>query len=130
MCFPHGRPICLWTTVLLGIVILVFLTWMTLMDELELVQFSLYHQLPPCSRVIQSTVEFVVVLWTCVFTSVVRYHAMCHDFKVTGRIDLNFRGICHVSLSSWSRHFRCQISLLINSRIPLLPFTFFQNFLP
>ena len=65
----HGRPTCLWTTVLLGIAILVFLAWTTLMDELELVQFSVHHQLPPCPRVIQSTVKFTAVLWTCLYIS-------------------------------------------------------------
>ena len=29
-----------------------------------------------------------------------------------------------MSSSGWSRHFKCQISLSINSRIPLLPFSF------
>ena len=43
-CFPYGWRMYLWTTVLLGITILVFLTWTTLMDELELVQFSVHHQ--------------------------------------------------------------------------------------
>jgi len=42
-CFPHGRPICLWTTVLLGTATLVFLAWTTLMDELKLVQFLVHH---------------------------------------------------------------------------------------
>ena len=43
-CFTHGRPKCLWTIVLVGITILDFLTWMTLMDELELIRFSVHHQ--------------------------------------------------------------------------------------
>ena len=57
----------------------IFLTWMTLMDELELIQFLVHHQLPPYPRIIQSTVEFIVVLWTCAFMLVVRCHATCHD---------------------------------------------------
>ena len=45
---------------------------------------------------------------------------------VTGRLDLFFQAVCHVSSFSWSRHFRCQILLPINSRIPLLPLTFLR----
>ena len=45
---------------------------------------------------------------------------------VTSRVDLTFRGICHVAFSGQSCHFRCQISLSINSRIPFLPFTFLK----
>ena len=77
--FPDGRPLCPWMTILLGMTILNFLTWITLMDELELIQFLVHHQLPPCPRVVQSTVEFSVVLWTCVFMSVVRCCATWHD---------------------------------------------------
>ena len=78
-CFPDGRPSCPWTTILLGMTIPIFLTWTTLMDKLELIQFLVHHQLSPCPRVAQSTVEFTIVLWTCVFISVVRCRAMCHD---------------------------------------------------
>ena len=39
-------------------------------------------------------------------------------------VDLPFRGICHMSFFGWSRCFRCQTSLPINSGIPFLPFTF------
>ena len=42
---------------------------------------------------------------------------------VTSRLNLFFQGVCHVSSFSWARHFRCQILLPINSRIPLLPLT-------
>ena len=66
--FPYGRPVCLWTAVILGKAILAFLTWTTLMDELELVQFLVHHQLPPCTRVVQSTIKFVVVL-SCPYVS-------------------------------------------------------------
>ena len=42
---------------------------------------------------------------------------------VTGDVDLFFQGVCHVSSFSWSRRFKCQILLPINSKIPLLPLT-------
>ena len=45
---------------------------------------------------------------------------------VTSRLDLFFQGVCHGSSFSWSCHFRCQILLPINSRIPLLPLTFLR----
>ena len=77
--YPNGRPLCPWTTVLLGMIISIFLTQTTLMDKLELIQFLVCHQLPPCPRVIQSIVEFSAVLWTCVFMSMVRCRATCHD---------------------------------------------------
>ena len=48
--------------------------------KIGVVQPLVHHQLPPSPRVIQSTVEFVAILWTCVFMSMVRYCATCHDF--------------------------------------------------
>ena len=74
-----GRPSCPWTIVLQGMTIPIFLTQTTLMDELEFIQSSVHHQLSPCPRVVQSTVEFIAFLWTCVFMLVVRHRATCHD---------------------------------------------------
>ena len=91
-CYPDGRPIYPQMTILLGMTIPIFLTWTTLMDELELIQFLVRHQLPPCPRVIQSIVEFSAVLWTCVFMSVVRCRATCHDLIGDQSRRFNFSG--------------------------------------
>ena len=45
---------------------------------------------------------------------------------VTSRVDLFFRGTCHVSLLNWLRHFGCLDLRPINSGIPPLPFTFMK----
>ena len=44
VCFPHGQPVCLWTTAILGRAIPAFLTWTTFMDKLESIQFLVHHQ--------------------------------------------------------------------------------------
>ena len=77
--FLDGQPPCPWTTILRGMTIPIFLTWTTLMDGLEFIQSSVHHWLPLCPRVIQSTVEFIAVLWTSVSMTVIRYRATCHD---------------------------------------------------
>ena len=45
---------------------------------------------------------------------------------VTSRVDLFFRGTCHVSLFNWLRRFRYLDLWPINSGIPPLPFTFLK----
>ena len=45
---------------------------------------------------------------------------------VTSRVDLFFRGTCHVSLLNWLCHFECLDLWPINSGIPPLPFTFLK----
>ena len=45
---------------------------------------------------------------------------------VTGCFDSLLQEVCHVSSFGWSHRFRCQILLPINSRVPLLPFTFLK----
>ena len=45
---------------------------------------------------------------------------------LTSRVDLFFRGTCHVSLLNWLRSFGCLDSRPINSEIPPLPFTFLK----
>ena len=45
---------------------------------------------------------------------------------VTNRVDLFFRGTCHVSLLDWLCCFECLDFWPINSGIPPLPFTFLK----
>ena len=55
--------------------------------SLELVQFSIHHQLLPCPRVVQSTVQPNAILWMCVLMLAVR----C--------------ATCHGLIGDWSRRF-------------------------
>ena len=125
-CFPDGQPSCLWRAVLLGMTILFFLIWTTLMDELELASFSIFSSpsivplskgRPEHCRIYGYSLDVSLCQWLDVVP-----HVMTS--LVTGRVDLPFRGISHVSFSSWLCHFKCQISLPINSGIPLLSFIF------
>ena len=58
----------------------------------------------PCLRVVQSTVEFIAILWTCVFMSMVRYCTMCHDLIGDWLCQFNF-----------SRNMPCVILWLVMS---------------
>ena len=74
------------------------------------------------SRVLHN---LTLILRTCVLMPVLSVPRVMILLE-TGHIDSFFQVVCHVSFFDWSHRFRCQILLPINSRIPLLPFTFLK----